>query len=259
MTTNSEKQEFASLCVQNGFRRQGSTFSRCIGDGIYQNISIAGSDYVCHDSPAYSPTRRKSTCIEFGFWSMYADLPEYYFQAVDRPHVVSFSPENMVGIRYSMQTFMGFAHQCEIMRTVGFPMLNSVTTQQSLLDVTYRLQRAECGKVLMPQSSFLCAPLYLSGDREAAENQLACLYAYNWLGFHITNDHLKEEGQTENYLHLEQQCQSDMQSVSTLLRLMVGKREQEILEHFHAALERNVNAARRNGIPFCNGFGAESC
>ena len=48
--------EFSAMCKAHGFSKSGKTFSRCIGDGIYQNISIAENSYLSPFCAEYSST-----------------------------------------------------------------------------------------------------------------------------------------------------------------------------------------------------------
>jgi len=238
--------DFVLLCTKHGFHKQGPTFSRCIGDGIYQNISIASSERLNLESPEYSPTNIKSPYIRIGIWSMYSSLPEFYFS--DRRFIGEFYPENFIGVPFEAKTFMGFNKEYEIIKDVGFQTLDSITTQKQLVDITLRLQNAQYGYTL-PHQLMLCAPLFLCGEQSSLLNQLYGLYAQRWLNFHVKNDHLKEEGHFHEYLRLEHACQANMQEISDFLRLIIGKRNLDIQQHLASCLKKNMQLAKSNSIP----------
>lgn len=243
--------EFAALCVENGFAKLGKVFSRCLGDAIYQSISIASSDYVNSESPEYTPTSKKSPCIRIGIWSMYSNLPAFYFS--DRRFIGEFYPENFMGASFGTSTFMGFASECEIMRKIGFQALNSITTQKQLIDITYKLQQAQYGSVL-PHQLFLCAPLILCGEYSTALNQLYGIYAQNWLNFHAENDHLKNEGRLDEYIEYESSLQKNMQEITTFLHIMIGKRHTDIKAYLISCLNNNIQFANKHSVAFCDNF-----
>lgn len=243
--------EFALLCTKHGFGKHGKTFSRCIGDGIYQSISIASSEYQNPKSSEYTSARKKSPYIRIAIWSMYSNLPEFYFS--DRRFIGDFYPENFIGVSFQKEAFMGFQRELEIMNEIGFQTLDSIITQKQLVDMTYKLQIAEYGFTL-PHQLLLCAPLFLCGEHSSVLNQLYGLYAQGWLNFHVTNDYLKEKGQVHEYLRLENEFQTSMQEVSFFLRMVLGKRNKEIQEYLAACLEKNIQLAKNASVPFSDNF-----
>lgn len=251
MKVASSLNEFAVLCTKHGFGKQGKTFSRCIGDGIYQSISITSLEYLNPQSPEYTPMSKKSPCIRIGIWSMYSSLPEFYFS--DKRFIGEFYPENFKGVSFRENTFMGFKNECEIMREIGFQTLDSITTQRQLVDITHQLQSAQYGFIL-PHQLLLCAPLFLCEEKSLVLNHLYGLYAQRWLNFHIKNDHLKEKGQVQEYLRLEDACQTSMQEISNFLHMIIGKRNTEIQKYLVACLDKNIQLAKNNSIPFCDNF-----
>ena len=243
--------EFDSLCTKHGFGKHGKIFSRCIGDGIFQSISIVSSDYLNPESPEYTSVRKKTPYIRIGIWSMYSNLPEFYFS--DRRYIGEFYPENFMGVSFSRETFMGFTKEYEIMSTIGFQTLDSITTQKQLVEITFKLQNAQYG-FIPPHQLLLCAPLFLIGEQSSALNLLYGLYAQGWLNFHAKNDHLKEKGQIDEYLRLEHACQASMQDTSYFLHMIIGKRNKDIRTYLTSCLKKNVQLAKNEAIPFCDNF-----
>ena len=146
MKVSSSLNEFAVLCAKHGFDRQGKSFSRCIGDGIYQRISIASSEYLSPQSPEYTPMNKKSPCIKIGIWSMYSSLPEFYFN--DKRFGGEYYPENFKGVSLRGNSFMGFTSEYEIMKEIGFQTLDSIITQRELVDISHQLQISQHGFIL---------------------------------------------------------------------------------------------------------------
>lgn len=120
--------EFFSVCARMGFSRCGKGYARCLGDGVYQELSAPGTGYLSHSSPEFLQWRRRSPVLELRLRSMYAD-PAYF-----RTPQIPFYPENLVGDRYVSGDYQGFANQCDLMLSVGFAVLDTVTTQARLLE-----------------------------------------------------------------------------------------------------------------------------
>ena len=45
--------EFFSVCARMGFSRCGKGYARCLGDGVYQELSAPGTGYLSHSSPEF--------------------------------------------------------------------------------------------------------------------------------------------------------------------------------------------------------------
>lgn len=52
--------EFFSVCARMGFSRCGKGYARCLGDGVYQELSAPGTGYLSHSSPEFLQWRRRS-------------------------------------------------------------------------------------------------------------------------------------------------------------------------------------------------------
>lgn len=247
----STSHEFASACADHGFVKHGKVFSRCIGDAIYQNISIASSEYIEPTSSKYSLASQKAPVVKIGIWSMYSDLPSFYFS--DRRYIGDFYPENLLGFRFGASTFMDFQNEYEIMLNTGFSLLDSITTQKELISQIYALQQVQYGGKL-PHRLELCAPHLLCGEYDKALSILYGIYAQNWLNFHTKNDHLKESGQYEAYINLEMIFEKDMNNITAFLRKVLGRRSTELKENILSSLERNLQLAKENQIIFASNF-----
>lgn len=251
MIYNGLIREFTIMCNDYGFAKHGKVYSRCIGDAIYQNISINSLEYLPQNSPEYTPYNKKSPCIKFEMWSMYSDLHIMCFS--DRNRIGRFWPENIQGHSFTRDIFLGFENQVEIMRTVGFPLLNSVISQEKLIETMCCLQQAEYG-YLLPHQFYLCAPYILCGEEPQALNHLYSLYAQSWLNFHKKHDHLKVEGQTHKYIELELRQEKDLENVSNLLQMVLGNQKVLLNAYFRDCLKRNIELVEKYRIPISNDF-----
>lgn len=251
MDIHLSKQEFAQICKEHGFSRHGNVFSRCIGDAIFQNISLASSDYMNPSSPEYTTTRRKSPYIKIGCWSLYSNLQAFYFE--DRKYIGTFFPENFRGLKFCRDTFMGLQNQYQIMITDVFRDLDAMTTQRQLINMSYALQKAQYS-FTKPHQIDLCIPHIICGEYEGALKHLYSLYAVNWLGFHMEHDHLKENGQLQEYIKQETLFDDKQAYITMLLKLVLGKKQAELKKLANVHLMRNIELARKNKIAFSENF-----
>ena len=246
MKQSESMKTFIAMCAEHGFSRRGKMFCRCIGDGIFQKISVACQDYMSPSSPAYSAAQRKSPCVHFGFWSMYSAIHELYFE---EPRVLGpFYPENLLGERFRTDIFMGLPTQVQIMEEKGFPLLDSITTQKRLVEESRRLYTLEFNSVC--HQITLSAPMLLCEEEYPALALLYGLYAENWLGFHASYDHLRDEGKVDEYLAKEREYQEDMSELTRFLNMVVGHRKEELRTYFLENLQKNTQLAKENKIRF---------
>ena len=230
--------EFAELCIEYGFSKKGKAYSRCIGDGIYQNLSIVSIS-------------KKSPYIKIGIWSMYSDLSPIFFN--DRKNIGSYFPENLIGNRLDSSSFMGIQNEYEIMKQTGFSILDSITTQEQLLVTIYELQKIQYGSVL-PHQIELCAPHILCGEYIEALNHLYGIYAQNWLNFHCKYDGLKNIGHFEEYIQTENDFEHEMESVTVFLHNLLGRKDRAINAYMLDCLKENIRLAKENDIAFAKNF-----
>ena len=243
--------KFTSACIKHGFSKKGRVFSRCIGNAIYQNLSIDMSDCVTANSSEGFHARRKVPFIRIGIWSMYSNLPSFYF--TDRKHIGSFYPENLKGTRFDARAFMGIHGELEIMLSTGFDFLNSITTQERLIEITHTLQYVQHGFVL-PHQLELCAPYILCNKYAEALNHLYGIYAQNWLNFHAKYDNYKNSGLFDEYIKRENDFESEMHHITSLLYNILGQKKEEINAYLCTCLRENVRLAQENNIAFSDNF-----
>lgn len=243
--------EFTFLCKKHGFCKHNNVYSRCIGDGIFQNLSLAEKTYVANGNSTHIKTNSKSVYIKIGFWSMYADIPPWFF--AERQHIGEFTPENLAGSRFCRSSFQGIQNEYRIMSDCGFTFLDNITTQRALLNATYLLNKTQYG-ILLPHQQYLCAPHYICGEYIEALNHLYALYAQSNLNFHSNYNILRDTGKAEEYLKKEIEFEKSIQTSTYFLKLLLGKNESQIKAYLYSCLESNIRLAKENGIIFSEGF-----
>ena len=248
---NESVKRFIHECGQRGFGRKGAVFSRCLGDGVYQNVSMAQKASTGYALPGKA---KKVSRITLGIWSMYANLSPLRFSL--REHTNFFSPENIVGRRFDISTFPGPEEECEIMCDKGFDLLDSIVTQRTLLDTVYEWYKVRVG-MFPTHEPDLAAPFFLCGEVSDALNQLYGLYSQHWLAFHDMHDALRDAGEYSQYLQKERECEDSLREHVHFLTLILGNRQEEIREYLSENFKRNVEMAKKENIPFLPSF--KSC
>lgn len=243
--------EFSAICKKRGFSKRRNVYSRCIGDGVLQILSLDETAYMNPASPEYTNTHRESKYISIGFWSMYSPLPEHYYSSGN--HVGVYTPENIIGQRFSSETFFGLQSEYQIMMSWGFEFLDSITTQRKLLDATYLLDCIARGGPKSHQTN-LCAPFLICGEWLNALNRLNGLYTHIWLSFHLEYNHLRDAGQLDLYLQKEKECEEGLKPTVEFLMLVLRRREDEILDYLESCFKKNLRLAQENKIPFSDDF-----
>lgn len=155
------QKEFARLCFLHGFIHRKKCFFRCIGDGVYQTIRENESGYIDPNSPYYSPHNKRSKRIMIGLYSIYANLPEDWFNPRFGAGLID--ANNLVGRR--IDPFFGIQDHYDIMDRTGFAVLDKVNTQEKLV------QTIEDIGALRPSlntSQDICIPYLIIGEKEKA-------------------------------------------------------------------------------------------
>lgn len=243
--------EFSAICKERGFTKRKSVYSRCIGDGVYQNLFIGDKAFMNPSSPEYTNTHRKSQYISIRFWSMYSNVPEFFY--TEGEHIGVFTPENLLGQRFSSDTFFGIQAEYQIMLTKGFDFLDSIVTQKKLLDAVIQLQSVEFSQPI-PHDTQLCAPYLICGEPNEAYNRLNALYTQNWTAFHCNYDLLRKQGHIREYLEKEDEYLEHTAPTVELLNLVLGKDNRRIQQYLRDCFQRNVRLAQENGISFAADF-----
>ena len=242
---------FSPICIERGFTKRKNVYSRCIGDGIFQNLSFSPRRYnIDPKSPEYTDRHQKSYTLEINFWSMYADLPEEYFS--DGRYYGNYGPVNFLGKRVNSLPFYGLRTDYQIMIEKGFDFLDSVNTQRKLLDAIDRLDGIEFGG-LLPHRTELCAPYLICGDWLSAYSRLTGQYTQSWLAFHSRNDHLRDTDPMQ-YLQKEAALEQKLEPSLYLLNIVLGKNKDKIVAYLRDCFCRNLHYAQKNNIAFSKDF-----
>ena len=244
--------EFFSVCARMGFSRCGKGYARCLGDGVYQELSAPGTGYLSHSSPEFLQWRRRSPVLELRLRSMYAD-PSYF-----RTPQIPFYPENLVGDRYVSGDYQGFANQCDLMLSVGFVVLDTVTTQARLLEWSRKLETAQYPEET-PDRSELCPAMILCGELEMAERVLNTSFTHIWMAFHEEYDGLKACGEFEKYLRMEAARTQAAMPVTETLTMLKNGRWGELCMYFDQCLAQNTLDLQRSGALFAPNFNPQYC
>ena len=245
--------EFSALCRANGFSRKGKVFSRCIGDGIFQNISLEQSDYISMESPERTEKHRKSTYIMFDFWSMYHNIPDYFF--TETKYLGEWAPEVLLRQCPNRTPFMGTQHHYRIMIEKGFDFLNSIRTQRDLLDAMLQMEIVEYGRPLYHNVK-LCEPFLICGENKEAIYRLNGMIMQNCSAFHSKFDHLRREGNTEEYFRYLDEHQEKINKLMKLSWACILDKKDVILERLQTNFQRNYQLAKENKIAFSEDFHA---
>lgn len=241
--------EFADMCVERGFSKHRKVFTRCVGDGVIQNITISQKCYVDPHSSEYSSETRKAPIISFWCGSMYSNYPDKWFN--DRRYLGWYYPENIMGIRNI--SFQGFKNQFEIMQVKGFDLLDSITTQEQLVRISSELQEIEySGRYLYDYH--ICAPLVICKNYHEATSILFNIYAYDWMSFKEKYDYLINNGQYEEYIQKEKEFDGNKKELKTYIYRVLGNRYDDLKVFFESNLKNNVEHLKHNKIAFSKDF-----
>lgn len=163
--------EFTQKCTSRGFINKNQCFFRCIGDGIYQTIRINETCYVDPTSPYYSLKNRRTKRIAIGLYSIYARLPELWFDPKIGAGLID--ANNLVGRRNL--PFFGLQDHYEIMENSGFVFLDRVNTHRNLIQAIETLREYNPSLVM---SQEMCIPYLICEEKEKA-NQIISSFFQN--------------------------------------------------------------------------------
>ena len=234
--------DFTKLCQERGFSKKGKVYMRCIGDGVLQLITTADT--------AYTVSVEKSNYIGINLWSMYADLEDYCFQ-YDK-YFGAYIPENIIGQK-KFSSFQGIQSEYQIMIETGFDFLDSITTQQKLIDSVLYLQTMQSGKPPHLDTK-LCAPFLICGNYAEALSRLCGLYTQNVSAFLEKSRNLRCVEHAEQYIQKELAYENKIKHRFDLLSPVLGNNKDKIKYLLKSYFERNFSLAKENGIPFSENF-----
>ncbi len=222
---------FRRQCIEHGFISKKQCFFRCVGDGVYQTIRVNESCFVDPFSPFYNASQRRSKRVVLGLFSIYAKLPEDWFNP--RFGAGTIDARNIIGCKDS--PFLGFQDHVAIMESRGFDYLDSIDTQRKLIDAVEKLSEFQ------PSLRFwqtMCVPYYICHEREKAQqivdSNLSNEAFIKWCTERKENDPKAELKQSElsGWLALSEALQSEAQ----------------MKQYIRENLARNAEYAKKNGF-----------
>ena len=179
--TEKNQQQLADLCLANGFVKRGKAFFRIHGNGIFQTVKFEYEHgFWRHE-------------LRFGIESMYSDLlPQHFTASGCIPHHYVLKPigkKDAVGLmrvqspegkELSIITIDSPAQQIAFLKDFGMAWLNSITTQEILID---RLCALEPPRWNTPER---IAPFLACGNYEDVERVISAIlhqHGCAWGGF----------------------------------------------------------------------------
>ena len=247
--------EFSKMCRQRGFSQKGKVFLRCVGDGILQIITTSGREYIWPTSPEYSSDHRKSNYIGIDMCSMYSVVPSYFYQFEE--HIARYRPDYILGERGAF--FMGIQHEYQIMMEKGFDFLDSIKTQQQLLDAILSWEVIQSSRPGIPgepifNNTRLCAPFLICGDYLSALHRLCGAGFYAWSHFLDNNKALRTPEKMELYLQKELEFEREMQESVELINPILGRNKEKLKFLLGSYFQNNFSLAKENGVCFSDDF-----
>ncbi len=233
--------EFDIACKARGFKRCKTTYARCIGDGVLQILFVGGRTYISPHSPYYSSSARKSNYLSIGLWSMYSNLPEFLFEP--GAHAGQFTVENFRGNKFI--EFMGIIDDHRFMLEKGLNLLDTIQTQESLIQVAQSLYTAEFGGV-GPAQIDLCEPLLKCGRYTEALDRVGSFYASQWVMFHQSANTLS----LDEYRANEGKMLSKTRKIADIWRMIATNNHEDIEEYLKSNYEQNIGFTEKYKIPF---------
>lgn len=223
---------FRRQCIEHGFFSKKQCFFRCIGDGVYQTIRVNESCYVDPVSPYYSTYRRRSRRVVLGLYSIYAQLPEDWFNPRFGAGLID--ARNIIGCKGN--TFLGFQDHVAIMESHGFDYLDRIVTQRKLVDAVEELSAFQPS---LRSDQMMCVPYYLCHDMEQAKRIVDSFFSNE-----ASMKWCMEKRENDPKAELKQRVFSEWLALSEAL-----KSETKMRRYIHENLVRNLGYAKQYGLP----------
>ena len=239
------ERDFAKACLIRGFSRLARRlYVRCIGDGVYQTIYTGFRDYISIDSPLYSDENRKSYYVSIGLRSLYSSLREDDF--ADNRGVGGYRPGDLLQkCKYSGR-FNGIEEEYSFMEQCGFDTLDTIDTQERLLELWDAIQTtADGNKIHDPQ---LVEPLLLCRKKDEAEYEISTHIAQSTDAYMSYLDRV-ECGYLTKDSSYETRYWNKMRHELKLWRMIAWYHHDDLGRHVAENYNRNLMWAKQYGIP----------
>lgn len=229
--------EFITLCERHGFIHKKQSYFRCLGDGVFQTIRTNESCYIDPASPYYSNACRRSKRVAVGIYSIYALLPELWFDP--RFGAGTIDAQNFIGKRDTI--FLGIQHHFEIMEKVGLSYLDGIDSQEKLVQATEKLSEVNPS---LKTSQVMCVPYLICGETEKAKHiinkELDNKHFIKWCVETCDND--SERERRHRLLREWQELRECTQS------------EKVLKNYMRSNMQRNIKLAESYGIDLSGNF-----
>lgn len=236
---------FATICLNHGFARLAPRFySRCIGDGVYQTIFTGFKKYIDTDSPNYSAQNRKSYYISIGLRSIYSRYDESIF--IPGKDCGGYRPTDFRKKARNSDPFNGIEDEYAIMAEGGFDILDSIDTQESLLNWWDQIQISDTGQRI--HDLHLVESLLLCGRYYEAETEISMSFIHGMDAFMSYCDHV-ERGDIQRELSYEQRIWDSANKEMILWRWCIGRNHTKLRQYINANYNRNMEWICKYGIP----------
>ena len=239
------EREFCQMCISRGFSRLAPRFyARCTGDGVYQTIYTGLKKYMDTDSPYYSKENRKSYCVSIGIRSVYSHYEEHVF--IPGKDMGGYSPADLYRKCKYSGPFNGIEEDYGYMEQVGFDVLDSIDTQEKLLEWWDTVQVIDTGHRI--HDIHLVEPLLLCGKRHVAEYEISVSFIQG-MDAYISYLNRVESGIFSKDNAYEQRIWNSAGKQMDLWRWCVGRNKEELCKYIKQNYNRNMAWIQEYGIP----------
>ena len=238
--------DFKKLCETHGFARLAPHFyARCYGDGVYQTIFTGFKEYLCPASASYSENCRKSNYISIGIRSMYSCYNEDIF--VPGKNAGGYRPADFLNKRKNSVPFNGIDEEYDIMNAVGFEILDTIATQESLIEWWRAVHVTDTGKHI--HDFQLVAPLILCEYIDDAETEICVSYMQHMSSLQSYLNHVKQGNILHNSAY-EQSVRRQTDTEMALWKHLISRRYNELNMYLKENYLRNMSWVCKYEIPF---------
>lgn len=239
---------FAQICKSNGFVQKKKTFYKLCGDGVLQIISAEEKRSPCRtSSTGSSGTPSKTLSISFDLYSIYDHIQAFKLIADSRiPR--QFSPYDF----YEDADCMADEPRTDYERMMerGFSLLETVTTQEALLDTIEKLSLAH--DEVPYYDTDLCGLYLLNGKPKRAWELISGSFTHSWSAFQRTHERLRREDPAA-YVKLESAKIDEFTPLVNLWYAILTDNQREIKRYTQENYARNMELLARYDILPCSG------
>lgn len=232
---NDPKKIIAQLLCNNGFKRRGLAFFRVYGDGIFQVVKYESERTV------------KGKILRIGLNSMYGEMLPQWFTS---PYCLArYELAGLIGKRIAADIGVfsgGFAlqaypleKQLEILEQYGIKFLNSMETQQQLVEAMCQMESYCYGNINWVDSTKF-APYLASNNLQMAEKVIDAILDQHAFSKEAQKKRMSEE----EYLEWNRRGDAEDAALYKLKIMAQQKNVDEIQHYLKSNYEINCQLAR---------------